>query len=149
MVMASSTPPVEELVAGLHVRQGRPVEDVGDEGQEAVAQPVRGEHVLPLPGEPAAVDDLGLALEHRVEQPGPVVGVVLEVGVLDQHQFAPGRLETGPHRRALARVGPVGDDPHGRVLQGGQHLVGPVRRAVVDDHHLEVSRAGRRPACAG
>ncbi len=50
---------------------------------------MEGQHVLALAGESAAVDNVGLAPEDRIEQPGPVVGVVLEVGVLDQHQVAP------------------------------------------------------------
>ena len=47
-------------------------------------------------------------------------------------------LDPGAHRRALALVGAVGDDAHRRVLQGRQHLVGPVGRAVVDHDHLEL-----------
>ena len=62
------------------------------------------QHVLPLAGEPAAVDDPGLAPQDRVEQPGPVVGVVLEVGVLDEHEVAAGLGQAGTDGGALALV---------------------------------------------
>src|ERR1700683_4114018 len=77
---------VEELVTGLHVREGRAVQHVGQQRQHAVPDPMQREHVLPLAGEPAAVDDERLAAQDRVEQLGPVVGVVFQVGVLKYHQ---------------------------------------------------------------
>ena len=99
---------------------------------------------LALAGEPAAVDDLGLALQDRLEQLGPVVGVVLEVGVLDEHEIA--RAASRPVRTAA----PL---PRSRWVttrtvessQRRQDLLGAVGRPVVDDDDLE-RPAGRSTA---
>ena len=107
--MPSSTVAVEELVARLHVGERRVVEHVGDEREEPVADPVQEEHVAALAGEPRAVDDLRLAPQDRREQLGPVLGVVLEVGVLDQHEVAGDVLEPAADRRTLAPVPLVRD----------------------------------------
>ena len=98
------------------------------------------QHVAPLAGEARAVDDLRLAPEHRVQQLGPVLGVVLEVGVLHEHEVAGDVLEPAADRGALAPVALVGDDAHGAVGELAQHVAGAVGAAVVDDEDLELER---------
>ena len=73
-----------------------------------------------------------------VEQLGPVLGVVLEVGVLHEHEVAGDVLEAAADGRALAPVHVVGDDAHGAVGELAQHVARAVGAAVVDDHDLEV-----------
>ncbi len=134
---------VEQLVARLHVRQGRAVQHVGDQRQEAIAGPMQRQHVLALAGESAAVDHPGLALEYRLEQAGPVVRVVLEIGILDEEEIAGGQRQPGTDGRTLALVLLVGDDPDGRILQRPQDLLRTVAGAVVDHNHLQVDAPGQ------
>src|SRR5579864_1973714 len=131
---------VEELVAGLHVRDRRVVENVGDQRQHPVTDPVPEQHVLSLAGEAASVDNLGLATEHRVQELRPILRVIFEVCVLDEDQVTPRHRQPGPDPCTLALVDVVAEDAHGRVLERGQDLVGAVGRAVVDDNDLEFHR---------
>ena len=121
-------------------RERRVVEDVGDERQEPVADPVQEEHVAALAGEARAVDDLRLARGAPGEQLRPVLGVVLEVGVLDQHEVAGDVLEPGADRRALALVALVRDTRTVLSRAGASTSLGAVGAPVVDDHDLEVDR---------
>ena len=109
--------------------------------------PVQEQHVAPLAGEARAVDDARLAPHDRRQQLGPVLGVVLEVGVLHQDEVAGHVGETGADGRALAPVGLVHDDAHGAVGELAEHVAGAVGAAVVDDDDLEVDRAARPGAC--
>ena len=94
------------------------------------------QHVAALAGEARAVHDLCLPAEHRRQQLRPILGVVLEVGVLDQHEIAGHVLEAGADRRALATVPLVGDHPHRAVAELPQYVAGAVGAAVVDDQNL-------------
>ena len=60
--------------------------------------------------EARAEDDVGLALEDRAQQQRVLARVVLEVGVLDDHDVAGGLAEAAGHRRALALVGGLEED---------------------------------------
>ena len=73
-------------------------------------------------------------------QPRPVLRVVLEVGVLDEHEVAGDVLEAGADRGALPAVLGVRDDLDGAVAELGEHGVGAVVAAVVHDDELAVER---------
>ena len=113
--------------------------------RKRLPDPVQGHHVLALAGEPAAVDDTGLAAQDRFEEARPVVGVVLEVGVLNQDEIAVRLGQPGADRGALALVHLVVQDPHRRVLERIQHLVRAVAAPVVDHNDLEHQRQVDRP----
>ena len=81
-----------------------------DQREEPVAEPVQRQHVLALAGEAAAIDHPGLALEDGFEQTGPVVGVVLQIGVLNQHEVTGRGRHPAPDGCALALILRVGDD---------------------------------------
>ena len=63
-----------------------------------------------LADEARAVDDVGLALDDRLDELGILRGVVFEVGVLDDDDLAGGVAEPGPQGRSLALVLVVEDD---------------------------------------
>ena len=63
-----------------------------------------------LADEPRAEDDVGLALDDRLDELGILRGVVLEVGVLDDDDLAGGMAEPGAERGPFALVLLVEDD---------------------------------------
>ena len=136
---------IEQLVARLHVGQRAVVEHVRDERQEPVADPVQEQHVATFAGEARAVDDARAALEDGREQPRPVLGVVLEVGVLHEDKIARRALEAGADRSPLAPVLGMRDDADGAVAQLRQDGAGPVVAAVVDDDDLAFDGQLHRP----
>jgi hypothetical protein len=87
-----------------------------------------------------AVDHGGPPVEHRVEQLGDVLRVVLQVGVEDDHVVALGVVDRRPDGRALAGVALVGDDPQARVVGPAEDLTGAVPAAVVDHDQLDLTR---------
>ena len=122
--------PAEHLVAGLHVGQVEVGGHVGKKRQEVVAHRVpevedpMGASAL----EARAVDHVRLPVDDRLHQQGKLVGVVLQVGILDDDDVARGRLKTGAQRRSFAQVlgvvehlGDEGGDP---VLEDGAGAVG-------------------------
>jgi hypothetical protein len=93
-----------------------------------------------VPAEAAvAVDDLRLALEDRLQQAWDVLGVVLEVGVEDDHVVAVGGVDRGADRRALAPVALVADHPQAVVVPRVQDRGGAVEAAVIDDDELDLA----------
>ncbi len=58
----------------------------------------------PSPGEPGAVDGVGLPLFDRRQQPDVLSGVVFQIGVLDDRRIARGLRNAGPDRRTLPLV---------------------------------------------
>ncbi len=128
---------IEQLVAGFHVGQCRAVEHVGDEREKTVADPVQRHHVLALAGEAAAVHDACLPSQNRLEQAGPIVGIVFEVAILNQDEVAARPGQSGADGCAFALVHLVAQDPYGRVLDGTKHFVGTVARPIIDDNDLE------------
>src|SRR6266404_32928 len=91
----------EHLVAGRLVADVGAIEEVLEEGEEARAEveAPRRARVL-LRERPPAVDDLRAPVLDRAQHGEEVLGVVLEVGVLD-HDHVAGRVrEAGADRRA-------------------------------------------------
>ena len=141
----------EDLVARLHVREVQVRDHVGEEGEELVRDVVpEVQDAARGAREAGAVDDVGLALEDRRQELRVVARVVLEVGVLDQHDV-PGRLrEAPPEGGALALVGILVVDPDLVLLVGrpeaprlrelglepAEVVTSAVRGAVVDDDDL-------------
>ena len=79
------------------------------------------------------VDHVGRPFHDRLDQPRILDRVVLQVGVLDDHDPAGGPGESRAQRRPLAQVPPVPQDAEALVpLHLGQHVAGAVRAAVVD-----------------
>ncbi len=62
------------------------------------------EHVAALAREARAVDDLRVAFQDGTEQRVEVLGVVLEIGVLNDHVVARGSLDTASHGGAFALI---------------------------------------------
>ena len=88
-----------------------------------------------------AVDHIGLAPDDRLDQARVVLGVVLEIGVLDDHDLAARLRQRGADRRPLAAVPLVEAGPD-RQAGGelGQDLARAVARAVVHHDDLLVDR---------
>ena len=90
----------------------RLVKHVRAQGEELVADHVPEiDHAVGVAAHEArAEDDVGLAVEDRLEQPRVFLRVVFEVGVLHDHDVAGGGGEAGAQRGALAPVDFVVDD---------------------------------------
>ena len=61
--------------------------------------------------ESGAVDHVGLVINDGLDHQRVVGRVVLEIGVLDDHDIAGRRCDSGPQRSALAAVRLQVDDP--------------------------------------
>ena len=141
MGMDLSRARLDDLVAGLHVRQIEVGEGIRYEGEELIADGVPEEQDPPVvaAGEPGAVDDVRVSGQDRPEEPGIVGRVVFQVGVLDDAQVPRRQLNGGPDGRALPLVGLVEVDPDEFRVSLPELLkdvVGAVRRAIVDDDEL-------------
>ena len=87
--------------------------------------------------EPRAVDHVGLAVEDRPDQLGIFVRVVLEIGVLDDHHVAGGFADAAPHRRALALVMRLKEDPDAVLaVEFLEDFARAVLRSIVNDDEL-------------
>lgn len=127
----------EEFVADLHVGEVDVGHHVGEGGEEAVADvvPVVDDAVGAAAEEAGAVDDIGAAFEDGLEESGVVVGVVFEVGILDEDDIAGGFGEAGVEGGAFALVVVVegGDDVGEAGGEGGEEVAGAVGGAVIDE----------------
>ena len=128
----------EHLVARLHVGQVQVGEHVRQQRQALVADRVpEVQHpVRPARQEPRAVDDVGDVGCQRLDEVVVLGRVVLEVGVLDEHELGGGEREAGAQRRALALVVVVEHDADTLVGHTDEQVAGAVGRAIVDDEDL-------------
>ena len=90
----------------------------------------------PAGHEARAVDDVGDIGGERLEEVVVLGRVVLEIGVLDEHEVGGGQREAGPERGSLALVAIVQHDPHALIGDTDEQVPGAVGRAVVDDDDL-------------
>ena len=133
------------LVAGLHVRQHRVVEDVGEQREHTVAEVVREQEHAVAAEEPRAVDDVGAPVDDQLGELGNSSGEYFEVGVLDRHHVAGDRGEAAPQRRALALIALLQQQREAVLaLQLLEALARAVGRAVVDDDQLDATAAPPR-----
>src|SRR2546423_8196873 len=123
----------DHLVAGHQGAQGDVEEDVGRGRQALVAHHVH-ERMAGVAVEGAYAEDrVREPLAQRRQEAVEVVGVVLEVGVHDRRELAAGVLERRTHRRALAHVSLVLEEPHPlRPLAAEEELAGAVRGSGVN-----------------
>src|SRR5258708_4395243 len=95
----------KNLVASLHVGEFQVGEDVGEQGEEFVGDVVPEiVDALRAAQEAGAEDDVGAAVEDGLEQLGIVAGVVFEIGILDEDDFAGGFREAATDSGALALI---------------------------------------------
>ncbi len=132
-----STPPVS-VEGAAEVRDL----DAGEAAQHPVDQP-RGERasqrVLACAPPPARHVVAGL---YRLDEPGYVLGRVLEVAVHRHDDVAAGTRQPRVHRRMLSEVALEAHRPNARIgaVQTLERRKGPVGRAVVDEDQLERAR---------
>jgi hypothetical protein len=96
----------ERLVPRLHVGERRVVEHVRQQRQKAVAEQVPEEvrALRPAAREARAVDDVGRAALDRLDEPGYLGRVVLQVGVLDDRDLAVEVRDRGTDRGTFPAV---------------------------------------------
>ena len=95
----------KNFVAGFHVREFQVGGDVGEQGEEFVGDVVPEiVDALRAAEKAGAEDDIGPAVEDRLEQLGIVAGVVSEIGILDKDDFAGGFGEAAAQGGAFALV---------------------------------------------
>src|SRR4029453_4489164 len=132
----------EHLVAGVDVRQVAVEGHVDHQVEQPVGDPVGVVEAGRAAPEAAAVHDLVVAVQHRLDQGREGAGGVLEVGALDAEHVAGGGLQPGLDGRALAPVGGVHDHPDvvagERVEQAAAGVGGPV----VDEDQLRLQAEG-------
>src|SRR5262249_41497370 len=68
------------------------------------------EYSVALADEPRAEDDIGLIVDDRLDELGILLGLVFEIGVLDDHDVTGGISKAGPKRSALALISFLVDD---------------------------------------
>jgi hypothetical protein len=143
----------ERFVAGLHVGEIEIGEHVRQEREDAVADGVpEVEHSPRRAGETRSVDDIAAAIENRLEELSVVVGIVLEVGVLDEDDIPRGDFDPVTYGGALPFIDSVDDQAKGVASAGlsfdhdliasiaqpepGELLARAVGGAIVDDDEL-------------
>ena len=134
------------LVASLHVGEVEVGDDVGEEGEEAVAELVPVEQHPPhLAADEAGPEDgVGVLLHEDLDDAQQIARVVLEVGVVDDGDLAGGVLQRGADRLALSTVALVAKEQPGHfriraqiALELLEHGGGIVLGGVVDDDDLD------------
>src|SRR5436190_17841180 len=129
----------DHLVARHEVAKVDVEEDVGRESDALVAHHVHERMARVVVEGAHAEDGVREPLAERREKAAEVVGVVLEVGVHDRGELAPGLLERRPHGRSLAHVLLVLEEADAlRPLAPEEQIASPVGRSVVDDDQLEI-----------
>jgi hypothetical protein len=75
------------------------------------------------------------------QEEGNLQGIVLQVRILHDDDVSGRGREPGPQRRPFATIVLVHHEPIDQgALEAGEQVSGSVRRAVVDDDHLQVQR---------
>ncbi len=96
--------------------------------------------------EARAVDHIRDALLDGLKQVGVVARVVLQVGVLDEHDLALRSLDPGADGAPFPQVLLVQQDAHTLpAVQGGEQVAGAVGRAVVHQQDLGGAPGGLHP----
>ena len=87
----------EKLVAGFHVGEVEVGKHVGEEGEPLVSDgmPEEEDAVGVAAGESGAIDDIGVTVEHGLEEEVVFSWVVFEVCVLDDDEIAGGMGYSG------------------------------------------------------
>ena len=116
----------EGFIAGLHVREVEVGEHVGEKSKEAVADgmPEVKNAVGFRADEAGAEDDIGTILKDRSNHDGIFLGVVFEVGVLDDDDRCGGMGNPRSERGTFALIDFVAKSPEG----GGRRKLGPETR---------------------
>src|ERR1700733_4647530 len=129
------------FVAGRFVVNTRTVKEIGQMGQqfgpEKEAQPA-----FRTIG-PHTIDRVGYTLFERTQQLGVILGIVFEVGILNQNIFAVCVGKGGANGRSFAIV--VFVENNGNVIswrKGLQFFAGAVDRAVVNKNDFFFYRRG-------
>src|SRR5688572_1158221 len=129
------------LVAGLHVRQHRVVKDVGEQGQQPVAEIMSEQEDAVAAEEPGAVDDIGAAVDDQLDQLRELLRGVFEIGILNDDDVAADRVKAAADRGAFALVALLQEQSEAVApLQVGKAVARPVGGTVVDDDQLDAQR---------
>src|SRR5204863_5893860 len=92
------------LIAGFHVGEDRVVKNVREKRKQPVSQIVREEKHTPPAEKSRAIDDVRAALADQLDEIGKLLGRILHVGILNDHEVAGDLLEAYPQRRSFAAV---------------------------------------------
>ena len=94
---------------------------------------------------PRPVNHVGLAVQNRFEQDSILRRIILEVGILNDHDFPARLLETRAQCRALALIHLVAEQANPLVTRRdlAQHLQCIVLRTIVDNDQLLHRRLAR------
>ena len=97
--------------------------------------------------EPRAVDDVGPAGANELDERRILLGRILEIGVLNEHDVAGHLREPGAQRRALAAVLRLQDQREAALaLELLQQIARPIARPIIDDDELDAQRHGQHAA---
>src|SRR5208337_1278023 len=86
------------------------------------------------------IDDVRLAGFQRAEQPGIVLGVVFEVGILDDDVVASRLLNSAAERSSLAQIAGLKEEANLRpaLFEVEQNLAGTVAGAIIDAKEFDL-----------
>lgn len=136
----------EHFVTGLHVGEVQVGEHVGHEGEKLVPHGVpEVEHAVHTGAEESrAEDNIRATREDRHEEFGVLIGVVFEIGVLDDDDVGIDVLESGAQGGSFALVDLVGENADAVVGLGeGLHgLPSAVFGTIIDHHQFRDFGAG-------
>src|ERR1035437_6919018 len=127
------------LVAGLHVGEVEIRQLVAEGGEHRVAHRVpEVEHAMRPAKEARAEAGVRLSLDDRLQHGGPILRIVLEVGILDDDDVARARGERGTNRLALSTILWLGDEAidEARGVQLDETLARAVGGTVIDADDL-------------
>ena len=113
----------------------RAEEQVGQTREESVGQIARGQELAPTE-KPRSVDHVGPTLLDGPGERGQVLGIVLQVRVLDDDHVARTVVEAGAYRAPFSRVLTVEKYLEAGILKRRKDLTGAVLGPVVDDDDL-------------
>ncbi len=135
--------PAESFVTGFYVGEVQISKQVRKKRQELVGHIMAEvQDARSAPGQEARPKDhVSLAIFDRLDQPGDVDRVVLQVGILHDDNLARAGGEAGPQRRGFALVRRLANQAHARDLLAKflDDLRRVVLRAIVDhDRFVQV-----------
>src|SRR5579884_1527258 len=127
----------EYFVARLHVRQVQISEHVGQRRQRLVGDVVPEiEHAMRLADETRTVNHVGAIFQNRLQKPRIFVGIVLQVGVLNENHVAGGFLEAASQSGAFALIGGLIKNADFTAFELSENAARVVRTAVIDNDDL-------------
>src|SRR6185437_4793319 len=125
----------KHLVSRGFIANVTTVEKIREPGKKLRPQKEKQSALRPIRSN--AVDDIVAPALERLEKGCVVVGVILQVGILDDYVLPQGMTNTGANSGSFAPISVMQNDPHlGIVWQAEKSFPRTIGRAVINDDNL-------------